>query len=143
MARDVILNSPRVKSAETRHNRWSATIPEDHTLEDLMNPRYWSAAALMFRRGDIIEVRTDDEAYFGEFIVLDCSRIHAALKELRWVDLSDTEKVSIDSETYEYKWKGPHLRHCVLRKSDGEVVLQEQATKQACVDWIAGRKKAA
>ena len=139
--RDVVLQERHFKLAEQIRNRWSVVLRTGETKKDLLTPRYFAYVGAQIGRGDILEVRTEDELFYGEFIVLDCSRVSAKLQELCWIELgSTTLDISLDDE-YEYAWKGPTWRHCVIRKSDGEPVAKELATKADALQWIVGRKR--
>lgn len=139
--RDVQLTSGRIKLASEAANRWGVTLTPEMTYEDLLTPRFWAHVGVRFTNGDLIDVRTDDETHYGLFYVIDCSRIHAKLKEIMWVSLEGGEKVSVENPNdYEYKWKGPHLKHCVARKMDGELVQKEMASKADALQWIASKR---
>jgi len=139
--RDVQLTSGRIKLADEAANRWGVTLTPDMTYEDLLTPRFWSHVSMRFTPGDLIDVRTDDESHYGLFYVLNSSRIHASLKELLWISLEDGEKASVEySDDYEYKWNGPHDKHCVARVQDGELVQKGMPSKADALQWIASKR---
>ena len=139
--RDVQLTSGRIKLASEAANRWGVTLTPDMTYEDILTPRFWAHVAVRFTNGDLIDVRTDNETHYGLFYVIDCSRIHTTLKELMWISLEDKKGASVDyADDYEYKWKGPHLKHCVIRKQDGEMMQKEIASKADALQWIANKR---
>ena len=137
--RDVTLLDRNFKQAEVVRNRWSVILSPSHRKEDLSVPKFWSIHASKLNNGDIIEVRTEDETAYGEFIVIECSRIHAKVQELSWHELGAKEQASGDPE-YMYKWRGPIHRHCVVRISDQHPMVSEMPSKDACLQWIKNQK---
>lgn len=139
--RDVQLVEKRVRPVEYTSSYFDAVLPPDHTLEDILTPRYWSHTAIKFNPGDIINIRYDDGSHYGRFYVVDCSRVHVSLHKLEWVELGATEV--LQSEEYKYKWRGPLHKHCVIRVSDDQVVAEQLPTKAAALEWMVKQKRAA
>jgi len=140
--RDVQITSGRLKlSGQTSpNNRWSLVLTPEMTRDDLFVPRFWAHIAVNFRPGDIVEVRFDDGSYYGEYYVLDCSRIHVSVKEILWVSLEDKSGASVvSSDEFEYKWRGPMHGHCAVRTQDGEPVVSGLASKSDVQKWIANQ----
>lgn len=144
--RDVKLNQSRMKSGEFVRTLYVATVEMGTTREDLMKPEFWSQVSYMFSPYDRIEVRSDDGVFFAEYLVLACERTFAKVKELSFVSLT-TKDVAMtqaekDLELYEYKYRGPHRKHSILRKSDGAVMVEEKDTKEQAVAWLHNFQKA-
>ena len=138
--RDVQIVSGRMKLATEAANRWGVTLEPHMNHEDILTPRFWAHVSVKFTPGDVVEIRTDNGSHYGEFYVLSCSRIHASMKELRWVNLEDEQGASVeDPDDFEYKWNGSHDQHCVKRVSDNHIVMKGLATKADAMRWIATR----
>jgi hypothetical protein len=142
MSRDVQLQPRRMKPAEEVSTRFAVTIPPEHEHDDLLDPAYWAHVAVQMQPGNILEVRTDTGSHYGRFYVTECSRNHAKLYELEWVKIDKAES-EITDDVYVYAWKGPVMKHCVIRKSDGAVVHEQMPTKAAAQEWIINERKAA
>lgn len=143
--RDVKINHTRMKEAQFVRNLWVVTAEKGTKREDLINPSFWSHVAMQFRPYDRIEVRVDDGIYFAEYLVLACERTYAKVKELSWVNLTtkDVAMTEADNmlELYEYKYRGPHGMHSILRKADGAVMVEKLATQEAARAWLVEHKK--
>ena len=143
--RDVKINHTRMKEAQFVRNLWVVTAEKGTKREDLSQPDYWAHVAFQFRPYDRIEVRVDDGIYFAEFLVLACERTYAKVKELSWTSLTtkDVAMTEADNmlELYEYKYRGPHGMHSIIRKSDGAVMVEKLATQDQARAWLAEHKK--
>jgi hypothetical protein len=118
------------------NQRWEVVADAGHNKDDFLKPDYWSHVAIRFNKGDIVEIRCDDESFYGEFYVKSCSKTYAAMKELRWLDLEDTKKIEDEHEEYVYKFRGPLCKHSVIRKSDGNLMVEKLDSKAAALKWI-------
>jgi len=139
--RDVQLAEKRVKPCEFTSSYFDAVLPQDHTLEDVLTPRYWAHTAMKFNPGDIINIRYDDGSVYGRLYVTDCSRTHVAVHKLEWSKIGAGE--AMQREEYRYKFRGPHWKHCVIREGDEAVVQTNLPTKDAALEWILNQRKQA
>ncbi len=142
--RDVKLNPARIKTYGFGGvSQWEVVAVPGTTREDILKPSFWSCVSEKFTQGDLIDVRVDDETFFAQYYVKSCSRVYAHVFELNWVDLSDTEsdKLQEDMEEYEYKYRGPHAKHSIIRKSDSVVIVEKLPTKTAALEWLVGFKR--
>ena len=142
MARDVQLLPRRMKPAEEVSTRYAVTLPPEHVHDDLLDPAYWAHVAVQLQPGNILEVRTDNGSHYGRFYVTECSRNHAKLFELEWVKI-EKDATEIPDDVYVYAWKGPTLKHCIIRKSDGAIIHEQMPSKADAMQWIANERKAA
>lgn len=133
--RDVMIGDRHFKEAAVVRNRWSVVLTPEQAKPDLSEPRFWSNIARRLSNGDIIEVRTENETAYGEFIVVESSNIHAKVQELSWHELGARDKSVQDAE-YKYKWRGPIHRHCVVRISDDHCMVENLPSKESCLEWI-------
>jgi hypothetical protein len=86
------LNMNRMKSGEYVRNIWVVTVESGVTKEDLTDVSFWAHVARSFKPYDHIEVRTDDGAYYAEFLVLSCDRTWAKVHEIRYVEFTKTSQ---------------------------------------------------
>ena len=113
---------------------YGASVPEGTTAEDLQRPEFWAHVARNLRPYDIIDVLPEDGSYFAEVIVLSQGVGFAKVKLLRFVELADDEVLE-DEAPVIVKWKGPHLKHTVIRKSDAQVLKDGFPTKLDAENW--------
>ena len=143
--RDVKLNHTRMKEGQFVRNLWVVTVEQGVTREDLTNPGFWAHVAFQLRPYDRLEVRSDDGIFFAEYLVLACERTYAKVKELSWISLT-TKDVALsqdeaDLEKFEYKFRGPHAKHSIIRKSDGAVMVEKLETQDQARQWLLDNKK--
>jgi hypothetical protein len=124
-------------SARDWGNTHGITVPAGTTLEDVLAPEYWALVAPSLRVGDWIRVLTDDSAWEALLTVRQVSgpgagrqNNRALIAELEfWTfdePLSDT---ATRPTTHRVEYKGTHLKWCVVRASDGEVVKEGCGTE--------------
>ena len=144
--RDPKLNHARMKEGQFLRNLWVATVEQGITREDLKKPSFWSHVAMQFRPYDRLEVRSDDGTFFAEYLILACERTYAKVKELNWYSLTSQDvamtQSESDAEEFEYKYRGPHGKHSIVRKSDGAVMIEKLETQDQAKDWLKEHLKA-
>ena len=129
-----------LKPFGTNHKQFSATIPVGITREEYLRPAYWDVVSVQFEPYSLIHVVAEDGAFYGQYLITHTSNTGATLVELLFKDLEEAATAAlVDDEEYEYKYRGPVHKHCVIRRSDDHVVLKEQPSKAACLQWIAAK----
>jgi hypothetical protein len=118
----------RFSLVETRRNIWQI-VPEDGTpYELLFDKDYWAVMASELRTYDRIEVLADNGSFWAELLVLMATKTQAAVMELRKIDISTSSSTGSGAaeveEEFAVKWRGPHSKWSVIRKTDRSVVKQ-------------------
>lgn len=141
--RSMSLNDKRMKEAEFLRSLWVVTVETGTIRSDLLTPEFWSHVAYRFKPYDRIEVRCDDGLYFAEYLVLSCDRTWAKVKELSFIALTseDIAMTQDELEIYEYKFRGPHGKHSIIRKHDKAVMIEKLDSKELAMDWLTNHKK--
>lgn len=141
--RDLKINLARMKEAQFVRNLWVVTVEQGTTREDLLDPAFWSLVSTQFRPYDRIEARCDTGTFFAEYLILSCSRTYAKVKELSWISLvtQDVEMTQENQEEFEYRYRGPHAKHGIIRKSDNAVMKDGFDSKEQALDWLVNHKK--
>lgn len=139
--RNVMLPPGRIKPQEYARNLWVITVEDGTTMEDIKKPGFWATVAINMKPYDRVEVRCDNDAFFAELLVLRADRTSAIVKELSFVKLAKEDKVTdnntIDSDDYEYKFRGPQKKHSIVRKSDGAIMTENMGSKEEALSWLA------
>lgn len=125
----------RVQMAEHGRNIHLYTAPAGAAPEDMLAPAYWGLVSKNFAPYDHVEVRTDDGRFWAEYIVIASDRTWAKLHPLRVVELPNAQLEEVDPG-YKIEWKGPHLKFCVLRVSDGSSVHEGEQERSGAVSWL-------
>lgn len=141
----VQLNGNRMKEAEFWRTLWVVNAEPGTTKKDLLKPDYWAHVASRFKPLDRLEVRSDDGSFVAEYLVLTCERTYAKVKEIHWYDLEGKEVGVPDEalEEFEHRWRGPHGKWSVVRKSDDALMIEQLPNKETALQWIANKKAAA
>lgn len=138
------LGPERFEVAEFKQHVWRAFAEQGVTLETLKDPAYWANWGHRMTPWDMIIVTTEDGTLWAELLVLSCGRTYANVKVLRsenltTADVEQTQGAGVTQSTYQYVWKGPNKRHCIVR-SDGEIVHEGSQTKVEAVAWAVQNK---
>lgn len=134
--REMKLPAGRMKPLEFMMNQWVVVAETGTSRYDIQNPHYMQMYAIRLKRNDFVHVLFDDETFYGRYIVRDCSRTYAVLKELEWHDLTGEDIKKSVMDEYSYKWRGPHSRHCIVRNKDGTVMTEHHAEKVDALKWL-------
>jgi hypothetical protein len=134
------LHPSRFALAEHKRNVYFVTPPEATTLDDVLQPVFWSHVAARLRPTDRVEVHAEDGSWFAELAVRDAGHLHAKLVPLRVFEF-DAIEPQASSADHEVCWKGPHHRWAVMRLSDRQLVKSECASREEAQMWLAGNAK--
>jgi hypothetical protein len=136
-----LISPTNVREATYDTTLWRAIINAGTPFEDLLKPEFWALVSSKMRPTDIIQCVAEDNAYFVELLVLDCSSKWAKVKLLRKVDISAEEAAPIQTATdYELVFRGPR-RWSVKRQSDGQIVSENHHTREDASGWLAEHNK--
>jgi hypothetical protein len=134
--RDVKLRTGSFRLAEEAQNRFSAMLEASHTMEDVMNPGFWSINAKRIKQHNIIDIRTEDTRFYAECYVLKATPTGVVLRVLRHFDLQEGVAKGSEHDEYFHKWLGTSWQHCVVRKSDNSVMAKNLSSKGEAMAWI-------
>jgi hypothetical protein len=132
------LNSPvRHKLAEHDFVQHSVTVEAGHTIDDVLKPEYFAHVAAKFKPYDEISVRTDDGTWYAKLLVTEVGRSWLRTFLLEDYKLTTSDVAQSQANAVEVIWRGPHLKHSVVRKSDRGVLKDGFATKGEAAAWAA------
>lgn len=139
------MDDQRFKGAEYERELWECTAHENTTPQDLLKPDYWAHVSNKLRPRARITAWAHDGTWMAEYVVKEAGRTWArvhllAVHNLGTADVAQSQ--AADLEPYEIKWRGPHCKWSVVRKSDHEVVHEGEGTQQGCTEWLQERVKA-
>lgn len=99
---------------------------EAHTAEDAVKPEYWAhvASARKLRTNDVFEVRCETGAWMLDLVVIEAGNRFAKVKVLRTVDAEPVTVAESELQTVKVAFKGSHRKHCIIRKTDGEIIRE-------------------
>ena len=134
---------------EFKFRRWSVELEENQTLDDTLDPKFWTnqAAKIMGHtendpkgRGDIIEVRKMDSGLYAELFVTEVGK---GFIKVVLVRAAEAPKVDVpEGSPLTTKWNVGKRSHDVVRVSDNQVMATGFQTKPSAVSWINDHMKA-
>jgi hypothetical protein len=134
------LHPSRFALAQHKRNIYFITPADGTTLEEVLDPLYWSHVAARLRPTDRVEVHAEDGSFFAELFVREAGRQHARLVPLRVIEFEQL-KQEPDRGGFAVQWKGPHLRWCVVRLADNQIVKGECGAKDEAMLWLASNNR--
>jgi hypothetical protein len=140
MARNNILDPQRHRLGEEVRNTWVVNAEEGTTIQDVMEPAYWSHVASRLRPYDHIEVRLETGEWIAEMLVLSQGLNWARVHMLHHHDLVMSHETPPESQKHEVKWRGPHNKWCVIRLTDKQV-LQAEMEKDQAIAWLTNYER--
>jgi len=130
----VELMPARIQVAEAMRQVYQVTVEAGTPRSALTNPQFWKHVSRNYQFAPYtrLEVATDDCEYFVELIVLSAGDNWAKVQEIRFIELGNSDIIKEASKMLELevKYKGPHLKYCVQRKSDGERIKEGFQSKE-------------
>lgn len=136
------ITSNRLQRAEHYYNSYAVVIPAGIGLEEALKEEYWAHVAPKLRQHDIIRIIPEEGTYFAEALVLSAGRGFAKLRLLRHEPFEDEDQTDVN-DAVEIKWRGPHAKWSILRKSDSQVLREGIVEKGDALREAAGYAKAA
>lgn len=126
---------------ESMQQMMTAIPPAGTTREDLLNPVFWTHVAKRLETMAEIRVMPKDGAWYGTYLVTFCDKVQVHVQELSHHKIEKIEDIS--AELYLVKWvsPAPGVKHCVIRKEDGERVSSGHETKHSAHQWIKNNAK--
>lgn len=113
---------------------WDLTPAEGTTVENLLNPEFWSHIAAKLQPDDQIWVTPADRNFVAHLLVVDCTNLSARMQVLSHHEIDPVS--AHEDDRYEVKWGGPKHKWRVLRKSDAAVVEHGFASRGAAYKHI-------
>ena len=125
----------RVKPQDFVRTWWCAVVEAGVTREEVLKTDFWAYVSMKFKRGERVEITTDDEKWMGEYRIMDCDRTFAKLKELHYWDFSTKGKISSKLD-FEHYWGGQYGLHGIRRISDGAMMVNKLNTEKDALAWL-------
>lgn len=130
--------SSNLKLAEFGRNVWLVTPEAGVTPEELAKPEAWVHVSKNLKAGDRIEVVAADGTWFAELFVRSAVGVGVKLFTLRVVHFDGVAAkapAQKDDEEFEIKFAGA-AKWRGIRKSDGAVMVEGMASREAVKTWL-------
>lgn len=123
---------------------FDARVQQGVTPAEVLVPGFWAHHAVKLKPFDEIRVRAEDGTWVGYYLVLDCSRTWAKLKELSLhrlgtadVSLTQASETEVRAfiDLHKVVHRGPR-KWSVVRKSDSAVLIEGLEQRDAAGTWL-------
>lgn len=125
------LSPSRVQIGYAGHywSTYQCIAEEAHTPEDAQTSDYWAhvATARKLRTNDVFEVRCETGAWALDLIVVEVGLRSCRVKAIKTIDVEVEPTESLSKVAVAFK--GPHKKHCIIRKLDNQIVKEGIASK--------------
>ena len=129
------LTPDRFVRGDYANTEYRATPLEGVAVDDLLRPEYWLHESRTLVPFDRITAIPDDQKWCAHFLVLEVGTGFARLALLWQVELDAAGEALPENSPVEVQFKGPHLKHVVVRKSDRVVLKDKIAKKTEAEAW--------
>lgn len=137
-----VLMPERMGLAESKRHDWVVDAEFGTTVEQLLEPSYWSHVAVRMVPGDHVEVRAEDFSWVAYLVVHYAERTYAKVVIDRVVKIADSTEIPVVSIKHKVEWKGPHHKFAVIRISDAQMLHSGCKTRGEADDWLRNHEKA-
>lgn len=131
-----MMHPSRMLTAEYSRQDFVANAEVAHTVEDLLQPSYWSHMASQLNAYDHIEVRADDGSWVVELLVTEVGKNYAKVIVRHKYDLVGALEPAAISVAHEVKFMGPQKKHVVIRLSDGQSIKEGISKREEAEAWL-------
>jgi hypothetical protein len=136
-----ILNPQRMGLAEHMRQLWMVNAEEGTTIEDVLDPQYWSHMAAQLQPYDRIDVLLETGEWLLELLVINRGRNWAQIHLLHKYDLEQRSETMPAAQKHRIEWKGPQRKHAVIRIADSQVIQDGFSSKLEAGVWLANHEK--
>jgi hypothetical protein len=136
-----ILVPTRMHLAEHVRRDWVVDAEEGTTLDEVLDPQFWAHMAAQMTPFNRVEVRVETGEWVADLIVINCGRNWAQMHLIAQHELQKRQESPPSSEKHDVLWKGPHLKFCVLRKYDGQMLQQGFQSRVLAQEWLTNYER--
>lgn len=137
-----VLMPERMGLAEAKRHDWVVDAEYGMTVDQILEPAYWSHVAAQMTPGDHIEVRAEDFSWVAYLIVQYAEKTYAKVVIDRVVRIEKSDELPAVSIKHKVEWKGPHHKYAVIRISDSQMLSSGHKTRGEADEWMRNHEKA-
>lgn len=132
----------RLQLAEYKRNLWRIMVDVDVTIDEILQPEFWTHAAKGLRQYDRVEIVCVDGKFFAEVLVTAVLPAGVIVRKISYVEFVKTEPVKStkqkkeENQLYSIEYKGNINKHSVIRNADKVVLKDGFDTKAQAQDWL-------
>lgn len=132
------LSPALLMQAEFVRNIMTATVPPGVPFESVLAPDFWAHCASKVRPYTKIELRAQDNAWYGELMVRKVEPQAVHVWALCYVDLASqaAPKVAATAEDFSVTFGGPKHLWRIVRNADKTVIHYGEANEADAKAWL-------
>lgn len=135
--RDVTLQPARMALREQLRQDWVVNAEAGTTIEDVLEPQFWAHMATQLEPYARVEVLLETGEWMLELMVVSIGRNWAKVQVLHHYELEKRAETLPAAQKHRIEWKGPQLKHVVIRNSDNAAIQDGFAKKVEAEAWLA------
>lgn len=124
----------KLQAAEYARSNWFIRADPEVSMEEVLDPKFYTHVASKMKCGDRIEVLADDLTWHVDLIVVNVEKVSIKVVPLAVNKLVKDEPSEFPD--YTIRWAGESAKHRVIRKSDRAVLKSGFATASDAADWL-------
>lgn len=121
---------------EDKQHDWVIDLPMAVSLEQAMDPAFYSHVAEQMEAGDHITLRPEDFSWIAYLVVTASGRNYAKVHLIQKEEFDSNQEIPTQSQQHRIEWKGPHLRYCVIRIDDAKLLNSGSKKKSEAYAWL-------
>lgn len=126
----------RFKEAGYARTPYMATVLPSVPFEHVLVPEFWSHVARRLRRGDLIEVSSEDDTWWALLRVARATPVDAEVNVLVKTDLAPIARdMKVDLTVFKFDYGGPEKLWRVIRKTDKKELKSGFLDQRSAEDW--------
>ena len=122
--------------AESARQDWVVTVEDGTSIDEVLDPAFWSLVCNDFQPMDRVDVRVDTGEWMAELVVLVVERTWCKVHMLHFYELGTPGEAPAVAARFRIEWKGAVRRFAVIRVSDGEPVQEKFQSRADAVAWL-------
>jgi hypothetical protein len=146
MGRAPQLREINFKLKEQAFREWDLLAPHGTKFDDLLEPKYWAAAAKNLKPWVTITVRAEDYSFYAKLLVLYVEKFSAQVAKLEYFEIDklvtkvDKQALATSEADYLIEFDGKNKWKCI-RRQDRAQIFSGHTTKEyaekALKDYLA------
>jgi hypothetical protein len=142
---NIKLEPGRFHGLEFKCNHWQAVVPVEHTLDNLLDPAYWSMLAERFSPFDEVRALAEDGTWIAYLIVRETGKNYVKMHLDRLIPMEVFDPSVMEGQgmnDYTISFRGVHYKWSVKRKKDNAYIHEQAASRGEAVRWLQEHLKA-
>lgn len=135
------LNIRDLQAREAAQNQWMVKAPEGATIEDVINPIFWTHCTNRINALDEVRVISFDGSWYAIVLVVFADGADVRCRLLSLHELDEVTESTVAEELFKISWGGPSQLFRVIRKADNLVVQSGFLTRKEAIRWVNERPR--